>query len=71
MKNLESQSHEEHPTWLVSFNPNGSLNGLPIGISRKNVILFIGNDGKWYAQNPSPERLKEIEMWRTDWKKGV
>lgn len=69
MKNLESQPQEEHPIWPVSFDKEGNLCGLPEGVPREKVILFLGNSGQWLAQNPSPETLREIGMWRTDWMK--
>src|SRR3989344_3165265 len=53
----------EHPTWSVSINLDGSVNGLPSGISINDIVLFLGNDGKWYAQNPSRELLEEMRMW--------
>src|SRR3989344_2164383 len=58
---------EIHPTWPVTIDEHGDVHGLPEGKSRTDVIVFAGPDGKWYAQNPSPETLEEIRMWRTDW----
>ncbi len=67
LKNSEHESKKEHQSWVVTFDASGNINGLPEGISKKDILVFIGNDGKWYAQNPSPELLKEIRLWRTDW----
>jgi hypothetical protein len=67
-ENSNLEQKKEHPSWIVTFDASGNIRGLPEGISKKNVLIFEGNDGKWYAQNPSPEFLKEIQLWRTDWK---
>lgn len=58
---------ESHPTWQIFYDKNGDPVGLPPGITRKDALFFLGNDGKWYAQNPSAELIKEIKMWRSDW----
>ena len=58
---------ENHPTWEVFFDKDGNPVGLPPGITRGDAIFFLGNDGKWYAQNPSLELIEEIKMWRSDW----
>ncbi|OIO50640.1 MAG: hypothetical protein AUJ45_02710 [Parcubacteria group bacterium CG1_02_50_68] len=63
----KSEKKKEHETWPVTFDVAGDLHGLPEGISRKDIIVFQGSDGKWYAQNPSTELLEEIRLWRTDW----
>jgi len=41
--------------------------GLPAGIAPKDVILFLGNNGKWYAGKPTPDLIAENKLWRTDW----
>jgi hypothetical protein len=62
-ENLESEPQsKEHPTWEVSFE-DGKIRGLPEGVGPKNVIVFIGPQGRWFAQNPSPELLEEIKLW--------
>lgn len=58
---------ENHPTWEVFFDKDGNPVGLPAGVTRKDTLFFLGNDGKWYAQNPSAELIEEIKMWRSDW----
>ncbi len=58
---------KEHPTWDIFFDQKGNPIGLPPNIKRGDAIFFLGNDGKWYAQNPSPELIEEIKMWRSDW----
>ncbi|MEK7542854.1 MAG: hypothetical protein AAB503_00920 [Patescibacteria group bacterium] len=52
--------------WPVEIKGDEII-GLPEGVSRKDVILFIENDGSWWAANPSPEVWEEIKMWRTDY----
>ena len=61
------ESKAEHTSWMVTFDASGNMKGLPEDVSNKDVLVFIGNDGKWYAQKPSPELLEEIRQWRTDW----
>lgn len=58
---------EEHPTWPVTIDEHGNIHGLPEGKEPRDVIVLMGNDGKWYAQNPSPETLEEMRAWRPDW----
>ena len=58
---------EEHPTWRITFDEAGNINGLPPEVPKDRVIIFMGSDGKWLAQNPSPEILEEIKLWRSDW----
>jgi len=65
----EEKGSEGHPSWPVSFDEKGRLLGLPPDKTEKDVIVFKGNDGKWYAQNPSSELLEELGQWRTDWRK--
>jgi hypothetical protein len=62
-----NEQEEKHPSWKVTIDRSGNIEGLPEGISNKDVIVFKGNDDQWYAQNPSPELLQEIRLWRTDW----
>lgn len=70
--NLENEPQfEEHQTWEVSFDDQGKIQGLPEGIESKDVIVFLGPNGEWLAQNPSPELLKEIQLWRSDWNEEV
>ncbi len=57
----------EHPSWPVTIGEGGVVLGLPEGVSQKDVILFKGPEGNWWAQNPSEELLEEIRLWRTDW----
>jgi hypothetical protein len=63
----KTELKEQHLSWKITFDASGNINGLPEGISRKDVIVFLGNDGEWYAQYPSPELLKEMQLWRADW----
>ena len=58
---------QEHGPWPVSFNEKGRVVGLPAGVSEKNVLVYIGGDGSWYAQNPPEELLKEIRQWHSGW----
>ncbi|GEM_PF-5083520 len=58
---------KEHPSWQVSIGEKGEILGLPQGVSQKDVVVFLGSDGKWYAQNPSPELMEEKRLWRSDW----
>jgi hypothetical protein len=70
--NLENEPQsEEHPTWEVNITDEGKIEGLPEGIKPKDVILFLGPEGKWLAQNPSPGLLEEIKKWRSDWSNPV
>lgn len=62
-----NERKESHEIWPVTFDAKGNLYGLPEGIPRERVILFLGEDNKWYAQNPSPELLEQLRWWRTDW----
>lgn len=62
----EPQKEKKKRLWQVTFDQKGNLLGLPKGVSRKDVIVFIGKDGKWWAENPSPEILEERQMWRSD-----
>ena len=63
-----AESKESHPSWQVTFAENGDILGLPPEVTNKDVIVFLGTDGKWWAQNPSPELLAEIRLWRSDWR---
>lgn len=58
---------EEHPMWPITIDEHGDIHGLPDGKEPRDVIVLMGHDGKWYAQNPSTETLKEIHTWRSDW----
>jgi hypothetical protein len=70
--NIESEPQRgEHPTWEVSLDEKGGIEGLPEGIKPQDVILFLGPKGQWLAQNPSPELLEEIKQWRSDWNEEV
>ena len=70
--NIESEPRgEEHPTWEVSLDEKGGIEGLPEGIKPQDVILFLGPKGQWLAQNPSSELLEEIKQWRSDWNEEV
>ncbi len=62
-------SKEKRRLWQVKIRENGGITGLPEGISPQDVILFLGPDNKWWAENPSPEILEEIRLWRggTGW----
>lgn len=67
-KSPEPESKEEHPVWEVTLDNSGNIkNGLPKGISPEDVITFKGNDGKWYAQNPTPELLRERGFYITNY----
>jgi hypothetical protein len=65
-ENQEGEKKKE--IWPVSFSQDGKILGLPKEVKPEEVIVFIGPDGKWYAQLPSKETLKEIEHWRADWR---
>lgn len=70
-ESLESEPQgEEHPSWPISFE-KGEISGLPENVKPKDVIVFMGPDGNWYAQNPSQELLNEIKLWRSDWNEEV
>jgi len=58
---------ESHPTWKIFFDKDGNPVGLPPGLRKGDAIFFLGNNGQWHAQNPSPELIEEIKMWRSDW----
>lgn len=58
---------ESHPTWDIFFDKDGNPVGLPPHIKRGDTIFFLGNNGQWHAQNPSPELIEEIKKWRSDW----
>lgn len=62
-------SKEKRRLWQVEFGKNGEIIGLPEGVSVQDVILFLGPDKKWWAENPSPKILEEIRLWRggTGW----
>ncbi len=62
-------SKEKRRLWQVEIGKNGEIIGLPEKVSVQDVILFLGPDKKWWAENPSPEILEEIRLWRgeTGW----
>jgi len=63
----ENPSDQEKPVlWEVTYDKDGNILGLPPGISRRDIIEFEGNDGKHYAQLPTPELIEERKMWRSD-----
>ena len=70
---IDKQFAEREPSkegkrlWRVNFDQKGNIIGLPERISPRDVIIFEGNDGSWWAENPSPEILEEIQKWRSDW----
>ncbi|MBI2628402.1 MAG: hypothetical protein HYW71_03235 [Candidatus Niyogibacteria bacterium] len=64
----KSFSKEKRRLWQIEIGEKGEISGLPEGVSFEDVIIFLGPDKKWWAENPSPEILKEIRLWRSDWK---
>jgi hypothetical protein len=71
-ENLESEPQgEEYPSYQVSFSEKGEIEGLPENVKPKDVIVFMGPDGNWYAQNASQELLNEVRQWRSDWNEEV
>ncbi|MHB8860464.1 MAG: hypothetical protein ACYC48_01875 [Minisyncoccota bacterium] len=67
LRKKKSEEAGECETWPVTFDKDGNVRGLPEGKSRSDVVLSQGSDGKWYAQDLSPETLEEIRLWRADW----
>jgi hypothetical protein len=65
----KAREEERHRTWPVTIGSKGNVVGLPPHLTEHDVVLFKDSDGGWKAQNPSPELLEEIKMWRTDWMK--
>jgi len=63
-----SSSKEKRRLWQVKIGEKGEISGLPEEVSAENVIFFLGPDKKWWAENPSPEILEEMRLWRSDWK---
>ncbi len=63
----EKPSAQEKPVpWEITYDKKGKIVGLPTGVFEKDIIVFIGNDKKHYAQLPTPELIKERKMWRSD-----
>ncbi len=58
---------EKRRLWPVKLDAGGII-GLPEGVSPRDVILFLDENDQWWAENPSPEILKEIGLWQTGWK---
>lgn len=63
----KNPSNQESPApWPITYDERGNILGLPPGVSERDVIVFIGNDGKKYAQISSPDLIEERAMWRSD-----
>lgn len=62
---------DPHKSWPVTLDENGRVQGLPEGKSETDVIVFQGSDGKWHAQNPSPETIAEERLWRLGWQDPI
>lgn len=64
MPEKNPSEQESLPSWPVTYDKKGNLLGLPPNISERDVIVFIGNDGRHYAQLSSPELIEEQRLWQ-------
>ncbi len=63
----EVDSLKGHLFWPIIIDEERNIHGLPADVLEKDVIVFKGSDGGWWAQNPTAELLEEKRRWRHDW----